>query len=133
VAKDRFWNDVVAWAKRNHVSYRPLAIAISYDDPTVTPPSLQRLDACVPIDSNVTPRGQIRRVDFTGGRYGGIEHIGPYSTIDQAYRNLADGIRRSRRYDFDEGPPVQIYRKIHIGGDPQANVTEVYFPIRSVA
>ena len=133
LAQDRFWNDVVAWAKRNQVSYHPLTIAISYDDPTVTPRSLQRLDACVPIDCDVTSRGRIRRVDFVGGRYGGIEHVGPYSTIDQAYRNLADGIRRSSRYDFDEGPPVQIYRKIHIGGDAEANVTEVYFPIRSVA
>jgi DNA gyrase inhibitor GyrI len=72
----------------------------------------------------------MRRLNFPGGRYGGIEHAGPLSTIEQAYWTVADGIRRSRRYVFDEGPPVQIYRKVHVGGDPSANLTEVYFPVR---
>jgi hypothetical protein len=62
--------------------------------------------------------------------FGGIEHTGPLSTIDQAYRTLADGIRRSERYVFGEGPPVQIYRQIRIGDDPSAYQTEVYFPVQ---
>ena len=128
---DEFWNDLVDWAKRKQAPYHPLAIAISYDDPTLTPKALQRLDACIPAAGNVKAEGRIRRLDFAGGRYGGIEHTGPLATIDQAYRSLADGIRRSCHYVFDEGPPVQIYRKVHIGGDPSANLTEVYFPVRS--
>jgi len=128
---DDLWNDLVEWAQRNGVSYRPLPIAISYDDPTVTPKALQRLDACIPVVGEAIAQGRIRRLDFAGGRYGAIEHAGPLSTIDQAYRTLADGIRRSARYDFDEGPPVQMYRKIHIGDDPSANITEVYFPVRT--
>jgi AraC family transcriptional regulator len=127
---DEFWKDLSDWAKHNNVTHRPLAIAISYDDPTVTPSDSQRLDACIPAGGKFTPEGRIRRLDFAGGRYGAIEHAGPLSTIDQAYRTLADGIRRSRQYDFDEGPPVQIYRKIHIGGDPTANIMEIYFPVR---
>jgi AraC family transcriptional regulator len=127
---DLFWNQLADWSKRNGVSHRQLALAISYDDPTVTPSALQRLDACIPVDVDVAAAGPIRRLEFAGGRYGGIEHAGPLATIDQAYRNLADGIRRSDRYDFDVGPPVQICRNIHIGGDPSANVTEVYFPVR---
>jgi AraC family transcriptional regulator len=130
VEADEFWSELVEWAKRKGISYRPLAIAISYDDPTLTPGPLQRLDACIPTDSNVVADGGIRRLDFPGGRYGGIEHFGPLSTIDQAYRNLADGIRRSS-YVFDLGPPVQIYSQIRIGGDPSANLTKVYFPVRS--
>ena len=128
--RDVLFKDLVDWAKRNKVAYRPLALVISYDDPTLTPAPLQRLDACIPIDGEGRADARIRRLDFAGGRYGGIEHAGPLSTIDQAYRNLADGIRRSTRYVFDEGPPVQIYRKVHIGGDPAANLTEVYFPVR---
>jgi DNA gyrase inhibitor GyrI len=128
---DSFWNELTRWAKHNSIAYRLLPIAISYDDPTVTPESLQRLDACIPIETDVAGQGSIRRLDFAGGKYGGIEHTGPLSTIDQAYRNLADGIRRSRKYDFDVGPPVQIYRRIAIGGDVSANVTEVYFPLRN--
>ena len=95
VEGDKLFHDLVEWAKRNNVRYRPLPLVISYDDPTLTPAALQRLDACIPIDGEAPAEGRIRRLDFAGGRYGGIEHAGPLSTIDQAYRNLADGIRRS--------------------------------------
>jgi AraC family transcriptional regulator len=128
---DDLWNDLVDWAQRKGIGHRRLALAISYDDPTLTPPALQRLDACLPIDERVEARGRIRRLDFAGGRYAGIEHSGPIATILQAYRHVADGIRRSRQYEFDEGPPVQIYRMVHLGGDPAANLTEVYFPVRA--
>jgi AraC family transcriptional regulator len=128
---DELWSDLVAWAKRKEIAYHPVPLAISYDDPTVTPSALQRLDACIPIDADVTGEGRIRRLDFAGGQYGAIDHAGPLSTIDQAYRNLADGIRRSNLYVFDEAPPVQIYRKIHVGGDPMASLTEVCFPVRT--
>jgi AraC family transcriptional regulator len=128
---DSFWNDLVNWANRKKIRHQPLAIAISYDDPTITPDSLQRLDACIPADGDVPTDGRVRRLDFKGGAYGGIVHTGPLSTIDQAYRTLADGIRRSGRYVFDVGPPVQIYRKICIGGDPTANLMEVFFPVRA--
>ena len=128
---DVLFTRMVESATRHKIPHRPLPLVISYDDPTVTPRSLQRLDACIPInDGDVHPEGDIRRLDFPGGRFGGIEHAGPLSTIPQAYSNLADGIRRSPRYQFDQGPPVEIFRKIHIGGDPDANLTEVYFPLR---
>ena len=128
--RDALWTELVDWAKRNRVAHRPLAFLICYDDPTLTPPALQRVDACVPVRGEVAAEGRIRRLGFPGGRYGGIEHAGPLSTIEQAYWTVADGIRRSRGYVFGEGPPVQIYRKVHIGGDPAANLTEVYFPVR---
>ena len=127
---DSYWNDLARWAKLSAIEYSELAIAISYDDPTVTPSSLQRLDACIPVSGEVAGNGRIRRLDFLGGTYAGIEHTGPLSTIDQAYRTVADSIRRSERYVFDVGPPVQIYRQIHIGGDADANLTEVYFPTK---
>jgi len=128
---DTLWSDLIDWARRNNAPCRPLAWLICYDDPTVTPPALQRVDACVPAGGGVRPGGRVRRLDFAGGFYGGIEHAGPLSTIEQAYWTVADGIRRSRRYALAEGPPVQIYRTIHAGGDPAANVSEVYFPVRA--
>jgi AraC family transcriptional regulator len=128
---DPFWNELVEWAAHNKVPYRRLALLICYDDPTITPPALQRVDACIPIAREIAAEGRIRHLHFAGGRYGGIEYVGPLSTIEQAYWTVADGIRRSGRYVFDEGPPLQIYRQVYIGGDPDANLTEVYFPVRS--
>jgi AraC family transcriptional regulator len=133
VAGDSVWTELAHWAEQKGLPYRPLPFVISYDDPTVTPGPMQRLDACLPCLKEFVSEGPIRRLEFAGGRYAGIEHVGPLDTIPQAYRNLADGIRRSDRYCFAEGPPVQIYRKVHVGGDPDVNVTEVYFPVRPKA
>ena len=129
--RDELWNHLVDWAKRHVVAYVPLSLLICYDDPTLTPAALQRCDACIAVGGAVTAAGRVRLLHFAGGRFGGIEHVGPLATIEQAYWTVADGIRRSRRYVFDTGPPVQIYRKLRIGGDPSANLTEVYFPVRA--
>ena len=72
--------------------------------------------------------GDIRGLDFAGGWYAVIEHQGPYATIDQAYRGCADGIRRSSKYAFAMGPPIQFFREV--GQAPEANLTEVCFPVR---
>jgi AraC family transcriptional regulator len=127
---DDLWTGLARWSEQKALPHCALPLVISYDDPTVTPGPMQRLDACLPCLEEFLPEGAVRRLEFAGGRFGGIEHIGPLATILQAYRNLADGIRRSDRYCFDEGPPVQLYRKVHVGGDPAVNVTEVYFPVR---
>ena len=128
---DNSWNALVDHAQRRAIPFHRLPIVISYDDPTLTPPPRQRLDACIPIEVEAAGRGRMHCLPFAGGRYGGIQHAGPFATIDQAYRGVADGIRRSPRYDFGEGPPLEIFREIHVGGDPAANLTEVYFPIRA--
>lgn len=126
---DVFWPRVREFAERNDIAYRCLPITIPYDNPDWTPPNLQQLDACLPVLGRAMGQGDIKKLDFYGGLYGAIEHSGPYETIDQAYSNLADGIRRADRFAFRNGPPLQIFRRWSTGGDPAENLTEVYFPV----
>jgi hypothetical protein len=56
-----------------------------------------------------------------------IEHLGPAATIGQAYRNLADGIRRSQ-YEFREDPPVQVF--FDPASEDEARRAQVWFPVR---
>lgn len=128
-AGDTIWTDMVRRAEDAGARYTPLPMVISLDNPQLTPKPQQRLDACLPIESGEVAGVDLRSLALAGGRYAGITHHGPFATIDQAYRNLADGIRRSDRYRFAEGPPLEIMREIHAGGDPAANRTEVYFPV----
>jgi AraC family transcriptional regulator len=131
-AGDGYWPKLVAYAERRGIAFRRLPITIPYDDPNVTPQHLQHLDACLPLVRDAKGEGEIKRLDFAGGLYGAIEHRGPYETIDQAYRAVADGVRRSGRFGFREGTPVQIFREWSTRGDPTENLTEVYFPVEKV-
>ena len=129
-AADTSWTRISAYAERRNLAYRRLPIAIPYDDPTMTPPNLQHLDACLPLVRADNGEGDIKRLDLAGGLHGAIEHRGPYETLDQAYRTVADGIRRSGRFSFRAGPPLQIFREWSTRGDPAENLTEVYFPVQ---
>jgi AraC family transcriptional regulator len=124
-AEDLYWARARVFAEARNYVHEAVAWAISYDDPTVTPDALQRLDACIPCDGEGD--GEVRSLAFDGGRYAGAEHVGPHATLIQAYRHVADGVRRSAVFGLAPGPPVQIFR--HIDPDPQRHRTEVYFPV----
>lgn len=92
---------------------------------TAGPP--QRLDACIPLLVQVHDQGRFTVREFPGGRYAGVEHVRQRDTIIQAYRHVADWIRRSKTLTFSEGAPVQIFR--HVDRDPDQRRTEVHLPV----
>src|SRR5687768_6991407 len=46
---DNLWSELIAFARQHRIPHHPLPFVISYDDPTLTPGPLQRLDACIPV------------------------------------------------------------------------------------
>jgi len=124
---DEVWAPIVEWARQAGVACDPTPWAISLDNPTITPGPQQRLDAYLPLVDRPSMTGPFTCQEFAGGLHAGVEHVGPHATIDQAYRHVADGIRRSSTASFASGPPVQIFR--HIDRDPAQHRTEVFFPI----
>ena len=126
---ERIWRALEDWARRHGVASAPLRLGLYPDDPGLTAPALQQSDVCIPVEAPVPESEHIRCIELAGGAYGVIEHLGPYRTVSQAYRNLADGVRRSGRYTFRDGPPVHIFHRFQPGpGD--ASHAEVRFPVK---
>lgn len=130
---DRIWNTLVTWAKRHNVPYRPIPFSFYHDDPTVTPATAQRTDACIPIDTVAKGTRTIRCLEFAGGEYAVAEHSGPYSTLIQGFRHVADGIRSSAKYTFRTDPALAIARGVHIDKDSALNRTDLYLPVQKLA
>ncbi len=131
--EDRLWSRLVSWTYERGIASQGLPIGLYHDDPTVTPPAAQRCDACIPIGPTAVPGGRgLRCLDFAGGGYGVIEHTGPASTIDQAFRRLADAIRISPRYTFRDGPAVEIERDTLVGAEAAIHHTDIYLPVSTV-
>jgi AraC family transcriptional regulator len=126
-ARAALWDELVAWAGREGLACGPLRIGLFPDDPTLTPPALQACDICIPVERMTSGDGRVRCFELAGGMYGMIEHLGPYATVNQAYRNLADGIRRSE-FEFREDPPVQVFLDAQPGD--LAGRSQVWFPVR---
>ncbi|MBL0940873.1 MAG: helix-turn-helix domain-containing protein [Gemmatimonadaceae bacterium] len=124
---DHLWAQLSEWADSVGAAHERTAWVICLDDPTLTPGPQQRLDACVQLLTTSVPHGPFTVREFAGGWYAATEHVGPHETIIQAYRHVADGIRRSAKLAFGSGPPVQIFR--YLDRDPAYHRTEVYFPV----
>lgn len=122
-ARAPIWGEILGWAERHKVQVEEGRWGLFPDDPILTPRALQGADLCVPVGAVVQGDRRVRCIELAGGVYGKIGHLGPGSTIGQAYRQLADGIRRSN-YTFREEPPVQVFFE----EDPQRY--EVWFPVR---
>jgi predicted transcriptional regulator YdeE len=71
--------------------------------------------------------GEARCLELSGGAWAAIDHWGPMSTVGQAYRNVADAIRRSGVYGFAEGPPLHVYHRFD-PGEAETH-SEIRFPV----
>lgn len=109
------WIRLRALAEQRGLAWSPLRIGLYPDDPGLTPASLQQSDLCIPISGPVEDDGEVRCLELVGGAWAAIDHWGPMSTVGQAYRNLADAIRRSSVYAFAEGPPAHVYHRFEPG------------------
>lgn len=128
------WLPLVELARRRKLAFRPLGMMFCYDNPGLTPPHLQSLDACVPLlkSAGAPTRGNVRRLDFAGGLYGAIEHRGPIRTLENAYRTLAFKIAHSGRFRLSDGPPLEILRETCLAGDPDIHLNEIYLPVEPI-
>jgi AraC family transcriptional regulator len=128
--EDPYWRPLAAWAEANGVAFRRVAIGVFYDIPGITPPESMRSDFAIPIDAAPADPGPYRVAPFEAGDIAVATHRGSHRTIDQAYRHVADGVRRaSDRFVFSEGAPFEVIHESRIGGDPDDNITDVCFRI----
>lgn len=126
-AADLAWRDLQTWAQRRGIACGPLRIGLYPDDPGLTPPALQQSDLCIPVASETEGDDRVRLFQLGGGTWAAIDHWGPMHTVGQAYRNLADAVRRSGVYAFAEGPPVHVYHRFD-PGDPETH-SEIRFRV----
>jgi len=128
------WLPLVDELNKRKLPFRKLGMMFCYDNPGMTPPHLQAMDACVPLlkTAGAPRKGNVRRLDFDGGLYGAIEHRGKVCTLENAYRTLAFSIVKSGRFALKPGPPLEILREIGIDGDPNRCLNEIYLPVEPV-
>ena len=128
------WSPLIDELRARKLPFRKLGMILCYDNPRLTPPHLQAMDAWVPlIETAGAPRkGTVRRLDFAGGLYGVIAHRGPVATLENAYGTLAMSIVSSGRFALKAGPPLEILREIGIDGDPDRHLNEIYLPVEAI-
>jgi len=103
---------------------------IYYDDPSATPVSALRSDACVVIPDGRTPTGDLQLREIRGGRYATVLHVGPYAELDRPYRWLYGTWLAQSGEEPADAPTVEAYLNDARVVPPTGLETEIWLPLR---
>ena len=105
-------------------------LGVSYDSPDITDEDKLRYDACVTVDKDVQPQGEVRQQTIGGGRYAIFMHKGPYENFDETFNAIyGDWLPRHGK-QLRETPVFEEY----LNRDPRRTKpenlrTKLYIPI----
>ena len=108
-----------------------LRIGIGHDSPEITPADQLRYDACLTVDDQFQPTGEIRIQELPGGEYAVIAHRGPYAGLPDAYRWIFREWLPASRRQLRSGPCFEIYVNDPTTTPPEDLITEIYIPLVS--
>ena len=116
--------------KDGRLGGNPLFIGVCHDDPEVTAPAKLRYDACVTVDADFRPEGEIGVQTLAGGDYAVTTHQGPYNKVGDTYAALlGQWLPRSGR-ELAGTPCLEIYLNSPESTAPEDLLTEIYAPLR---
>jgi AraC family transcriptional regulator len=105
-------------------------VGICYDDPEVTPPEKIRYDACVTVDENYEPEGEIAVQTVGGGEYAVTTHFGPYEKLSLTYHKLfGEWLLKSDREVRSEHS-MEFYLNDPDGTEPEELLTDICLPLK---
>ena len=106
-------------------------IGICHDDPAVTPSERIRYDACVTVDEQFRPAGEIGVQTIPGGDYAVLTHFGPYAQLSESYaRLLGQWLPRSGR-NLGLTPCFEVYLNSPENTEPEDLITDIHAPLEA--
>jgi AraC family transcriptional regulator len=107
-----------------------IMFGLSHDDPDVTETSKLRYDACIAVDRDVEPEGEIGVKNAGGGKYAVFVHKGPYSELNRSYNDIFRNWLPESDYEPGDSPPIEIYLNDSEKVKPEEVLTEICIPVK---
>jgi len=104
-------------------------VGVCYDDPEVTPPEKIRYDACVTVDEDFTPAGEVGVQTIPGGEFAVVTHCGPYEQLSQTYAALFGQWLPHSGRELRSEPSLEFYLNDPEGTNPEDLLTDIYAPL----
>jgi AraC family transcriptional regulator len=130
-AASEAWSTLMKFAySRRLMKKDTKAIGISHDDPYITPEEKIRYDACITINQDVKPEGEVGIQTINGGRYAVFLHKGPYDRLGETYKAIFTQWLPLSGEKLRDVPCFEIY----LNRDPRRTKpenlrTEIHVPI----
>jgi AraC family transcriptional regulator len=124
------WEAVCGFAfPRGLVGEGAQMIGISHDDPQITAEDKLRYDACITVDRDVTPEGEVGVTTIAGGRYAVFTHAGGYDGLSGTYRQIYGAWLPASGAKLRDVPCFEVYLNSPDRVKPEDLRTEICIPI----
>ncbi len=84
-------------------------IGITHDNPAITDEDNWRFDACVAGLAKPTADGEVGVQHIAGGKYAIFEHVGPYNTLGDTYREIFSQWYPNSGLELRDEPTFSLY------------------------
>ena len=125
------WPAVCAYAgPRGLLNERTEFIGISHDDPGITPEDKLRYDACVTIQGDAQPEGEVGVQTLAGGKFAVFTHRGPYDGLNNTYQQIYGQWLPESGVQLREQSCFEKYLNDCTSTPPEDLLTEIFIPIQ---
>ena len=124
------WKKLGEFASRKKLTDKSTEfIGLSFDDPSITPPSRCRFYACFTPNQKVEPEGPfgVRRIN--GGTYAVFTHKGAYYKLKDTYYNIYVNWMSKAEYKLKGSLSFEKYLNSPTNVKEEDLLTEIYVPI----
>lgn len=125
------WGVLMPYAySRKLMQKETQTIGISHDNPDISNSDELRYDACIIVENDAEPEGEVSKKILTGGRYAVFLHKGTYENFHQTYDAIFKGWLPSSGQRLRNAPAWERY----LNRDPRRTKpenlrTEIYIPL----
>jgi AraC family transcriptional regulator len=124
------WQKICTWAgPRGLLGPKTLMIGMSHDNPDITAADKIRYDACITLNRDVAPEGEIGVQEIGGGLHAVIIHKGPYEAMSETYNFLYGQWLPKSGYRPRSQAGMEIYRNDPSSTPPAELLTEICVPV----
>lgn len=127
---DAHFDELGDWAQRERVPGTRVWLGIGHDPPGITPPDRLRFDAALLMPSAFEPTGRIAHQILEAADFAATTHVGPYSSLPDAYAEIFHRVVSLKGYVFVGLPAVEIYRSVRVNTLLRFNETEICLPVK---
>jgi AraC family transcriptional regulator len=126
---DSLYEHLRTWSTSRGLPNPQVYFGIGHDAPGLTSTEQLRYDAAIPVPGPFAPDGDVGYQRLQGGPHAITSHVGHFSTLFAAYREIFARTAAMRRYRLVGLPAIEIYRTTCVNAAFDLNHTEVCLPV----
>jgi len=127
---DQAWINLFEFLKVKRLfGFKNECFGVCYDDPHVTEAEKCRYDACITVNKNVKPEGEVGVKELDGGKFAIFKFKGPYTKLGEVYDEIYRNWLPQSGFELRDAPPLEKYVNDPNKTKPENLKTEIYVPI----